>query len=234
MRSPDDVDGHEVSPSASSLGRRMSQMRASTGPKSHLPRTAGRALAPLGAGHRAPPVDGDALADADRLGVEQQQALLALLGLGQVLLRQRVAVLGHGGDDLVEVRDLPAPQVEDLLVAARRQRLEHGRRRPARAGTPCRRVFERDTSVRVRMSAGKSPRYMRLPARRSPSGSLTTSVPRQPQPPAEVDQRRARARLRPRGSGCSAGRRRRSCPACPPRRRPRRRRARARSRRGVA
>jgi len=37
----------KVSPSASSRGRRMSQIRASTGPKSHFPRIELPGLAPL-------------------------------------------------------------------------------------------------------------------------------------------------------------------------------------------
>ncbi len=37
--------------------------------------------------------------------------------LGEVLLRQRVPLLGHGGDDLVEVGDLAAAQIEDVLTA---------------------------------------------------------------------------------------------------------------------
>src|SRR5215831_13549888 len=72
-------------------------------------------------------VDGDAVSDPDRLGVEEQEPLLPLLGLRQVLLRQRVALFRDGGDDLVQVRDLAAAQVEDVLAAARGQRLEHRR-----------------------------------------------------------------------------------------------------------
>ena len=111
-------------------------MRASTGPNSHLPRAEPPARRAARRQHGAAAVDRDPIADADRLGVEQQQALLALLGLGQVLLRERVAVLGDGGDDLVQVRDLAAAQVEDVLAAARRQRLEHRRAVERAAGRP--------------------------------------------------------------------------------------------------
>src|SRR5688572_26989861 len=63
-------------------------------------RRAGAGGAAVGRAGGAPPVDRDAIADADRLRVEQQQAFFPLLGLGQVLLRQRVAVFGHRRDDL--------------------------------------------------------------------------------------------------------------------------------------
>ena len=71
-------------------------------------------------------VDCDLAADADGLATEKQDALLAVLGLGQVFLRHRVAILGDGGDDGVQVPGLAAPHVEDLLAAGVGQRLEHG------------------------------------------------------------------------------------------------------------
>jgi hypothetical protein len=73
------------------------------------------------------PVDGHPLAEADGLGAEQEQALLALGDLRQVLLRDGVAVLGDGGDDLVEVRGLARLDEEDVLAAARLQGLEDRR-----------------------------------------------------------------------------------------------------------
>ena len=114
-------------PSARSLGRISSQMRASAGPKSQRDRVAER----LGGGRfgvadgGVAAVDRDPLADADRLGPQQQQPLFALLDFGHVLLRHRVSVLGHRGDHLIQVRDLAPLDQENLLAAARLQRLQN-------------------------------------------------------------------------------------------------------------
>ena len=65
---------------------------------------------------------------------------------------------------------------------------------------------ERDTRVLARMSAGKSPRYIRLPARLSPSGIVDDQRAPQAESPGEIDERRADPQRRAVGPGAFAAR----------------------------
>ena len=206
MRSPTMSTETNVSPSASSLGRRMSRdarlHRAELAPAAHrgaalagLRASCTRSAAAIGpVAGRAAPVDGHPVADPERLGVEQQEALLPLIGLGEVLLRQRVALLGHRGDHLVEVRDLTPPQVEDVLPAARRQRLQH--RRPVERLQEGLEARLRARHQRARPNVGGKVGQVHPAAGAAhPLRIVDHQRARQPQPPAEVDERRARAPL---------------------------------------
>ena len=169
-------------------------MRASTGPSSHGLRVArfsggGPPFLPT---QRAAAVDRDALAVADRLGVEQQQALFALLDLGQVLLRDGVAVLGHRGDDLIQVRDLAPPQIEDVLAAARGQRLQHRRavERAQEFFQPLLRTRDQRLGAHV---GGEIGQVHAAAGAAQPFGVVDDQRAGQAQAPAEIDERRRRS-----------------------------------------
>ena len=170
-------------------------MRSSAGPK--LQRRLcqpNRALVrPSQAGFAA--VDGDLPADADRFAAEEQQALLAALGLAQVLLRERVAVLGDGGDDGVQVLLLPGPHAEHLVVAGMGQRLEH--RGPTHRAHEGLDLLRRSGNQRARMHIGRQIREVEAPPGAEHAlGIVDHEGSAQAQPPTEIEDGGGRRGLR--------------------------------------
>ena len=170
-------------------------MRASAGPNSHRDRVAAVSVVALDswvADGGVAPIDGDLLPHPDGLRAQQQQPLLALLYLRHVLLSDGITVLGHGGDDLVQVRHLTALDHEHVLAPARLQRLQH--RRSWQGAHPLLELLRRSRHQGLGADVRRE-----LPQVHPAAGAPQTlriihhQRPPQPQPPGEIDQGRAHA-----------------------------------------